>query len=95
VSIDAAVRLSAAYQPSSSRPAGASPNTQRTAPLENAWNVGGALKTAKSAYSNDRFASVLEQLADPTSSITVALMRAESGQGASLSHAQAAYDDNS
>ena len=93
--IDAAVRLSAAYQPNISRPAGASSNAQRTAPLESAWNVGGALKTAKSAYSNDRFASVLEQLADPTSSITVALMRAESGQGASVSYAQAQYDDNS
>lgn len=82
--IDASIRLAAAYQP----------NVQRTGALENAWNVGGALKTAKSAYNNDRFASVLEQLADPSSSLTVALMRAEAGQGASVGYAEAQYAEN-
>lgn len=83
--IDASIRFSAAHQP----------NAQRSGALENAWNVGGALKTAKSAYTNDRFASVLEQLADPGSSLTIALMRAEAGQGAHVGYAQAQYADNS
>jgi hypothetical protein len=95
LSIDGSIRFSAAHQPNASRTSGANSNGQRPASLENAWNVGGALKTAKSAYNNDRFASVLEQLADPRSSLTVALMRAEAGQGASAGYAQAQYAENS
>jgi len=93
LSIDTAIRASAA--PNASRTTAANSNGPSAGALENAWNIGGALKTAKSAYNNDRFASVLEQLADPRSSLTIALMRAEAGQGTHVGHAQAQYAENS
>jgi hypothetical protein len=95
VSIDISMQLAAANQPGLSRLSGASSKAQAAPPLENAWNVGGALKTAKSAYSNERFATMLEQITDPRSSLAVALMRAEAGQGVDLRYAQAQYAENS
>lgn len=89
------MQLAAANQPGLGRLSGANSNARRTAPLEHAWNVGGALKTAKSAYNNERFATMLEQITDPRSSLAVALMRAEAGQGVDVGYAEARYAENS
>ena len=77
------------------RPTGSGASAQKTGASESTWSVGRALNTAKSAYHNERFASVLEQLADPRSAITAALMRSEQGQGATVAFAQSAYAENS
>jgi hypothetical protein len=96
LSIAVTSSLAASVRPAAtSKPAGAVSNAQGAGPLESKWNVGRALNTAQSAYRNERFASVLEQLSDPRSSLTVALMRSEQGQTATVGFAQSAYADNS